>query len=198
MPTDPGHHGASDATMTGLAPVIEPGSATIGVAIPVPDPCASLVQRAREGYGDPQARAIPTHITLMPPTIVPPALLDGIDFHLREAASGVRPFRVSLHGSATFRPVSPVVFLAVREGISGCEELERFVRRGPLLRQRSFPYHPHVTLVHEVSNDALDRAFADFADYRFDFIADVFTLYQQDERRAWHPVRDYALGGAVD
>lgn len=193
VPADPGHHGAADATMTGLAPVVEPGSATIGVAIPIPEPCGSLVQRAREGYGDPQARAIPTHITLMPPTVVPPALLDGIDLHLRAAAARVAAFRVSLHGSATFRPVSPVVFLAVREGISGCEDLERHVRTGPLLRRRNFPYHPHVTLVHEVPDAALDRAFHDFADYRFDFTAVKFTLYQQDERRVWHPVRDYPL-----
>lgn len=187
------HHGA-DATLTGLTPVVEPGSVTIGVAIAIPEPCGSTVKLAREGYGDAQARSIPTHITLLPPAMVSPTMLDGIDAHLREAASRVKPFRVALHGSATFRPVSPVVFLALSEGIAGCEALERVVRSGPLLRRRNFPYHPHVTLVHDVPAQAMDDAFRDFAEYRFAFEVGAFTLYQQDASLMWQPVQDYQLG----
>ena len=187
-------HSSPDATLTALSPVVEPGSVTIGVAVAIPEPCGSTVMMAREGYGDAQARSIPTHITLLPPAMVSPVMLDGIDEHLRQAASKVKPFRVSLHGSATFRPVSPVVFLALNEGISGCESLERVVRSGPLLRRRNFPYHPHVTLVHDVAEQAMDDAFRDFAEYRFSFEASAFTLYQQDEHRVWQPVREYQLG----
>ena len=187
-------HSAADATLTALAPVIEPGSVTIGVAIPIPEPTASAVRDAREAYGDPQARAIPTHVTLLAPAMVSPMMLEGIDAHLRAAAGHAKPFRVSLHGTGTFRPVSPVVFLTVNEGISSCESLERIIRSGPLLRRRNFPYHPHVTLVHEVPDAVMDRAFDDFSEYRLSFIADHFTLYQQDEARVWQPVRDYPLG----
>lgn len=183
-----------DATLTALSPIVEPGSVTIGVALAIPDPCGSFVKNARELYGDPQARAIPTHITLLPPAVVSPTMLSGIDAHLLAAASQVNPFTVSINGSATFRPVSPVVFLAVREGISSCEMLERLVRTGPLLRRRNFPYHPHITLVHEVDEATMDRAYADFADYRFTFTATEFTLYQRDDQRVWHPVQDYRLG----
>ncbi len=183
-----------DETLTALAPVVEPGSVTIGVALPIPEPAASFVKAAREGYGDPQARAIPTHITLLPPAVVSPTMLDGIDAHLRQAASTVRPFRVALHGSGTFRPVSPVVFLVVNEGIAGCEALERVIRSGPLLRRRNFPYHPHVTLVHEIAEERMDAAFTEFAEYQFAFTAAEFTLYQQDTHHVWHPIRDYRLG----
>lgn len=186
-------HAAPDATLTALAPVREPGSVTIGIAIAVPEPCASEVKQAREGYDDPQARAIPTHITLLPPAMVSPSSLDAIDRHLQEAALGSQPFTVSLHGTGTFRPVSPVVFLAISEGIAGCESLERAIRGGPLLRRRNFPYHPHVTLVHEVPEETLDRAFSDFAEYRFRFTVESFTLYQQDEQRVWQSVRTYPL-----
>jgi len=185
---------SADATLTGMTPVVEPGSVTIGVAIAIPDPCGSTVKLAREGYGDAQARSIPTHITLLPPAMVSPTMMDGIDEHLRDAASRVQPFRVSLHGSATFRPVSPVVFLSLNEGIAGCEALERAVRSGPLLRRRHFPYHPHVTLVHDVPEQALDEAFRDFAEYRFVFEVDGFTLYQQDADLVWQSVRGYQLG----
>lgn len=184
----------ADATLTGLPPVVEPGSVTIGVAIAIPDPCGSIVKQARERYGDPQARAIPTHITLLPPAMVSPTMLDGIDAHLRDAARRVSPFRVALHGSASFRPVSPVVFLSVNEGIAGCESLERVIRSGPLLRRRNFPYHPHVTLVHDIDEAAMDAAFEEFAEYRFDFTARAFTLYQQDDQLVWQQVRDYPLG----
>lgn len=186
VPTDP--------TLTALPPVVEPGSVTIGIAIAIPDPCGTEVKQARERYGDPQARAIPTHITLLPPALVSPIMLEGIDAHLRAAAASVKPFRVSLHGSATFRPVSPVVFLSVNEGIAGCEALERVIRSGPLLRRRNFPYHPHVTLVHELPEQVLDAAFHDFAEYRFSFMADAFTLYEQDSAHVWQPVRVYRLG----
>ena len=37
-----------------------------------------------------------------------------------------------LRGTGTFRPVSPVVFVNVAEGISRCELLADAVRRGPL------------------------------------------------------------------
>ncbi len=183
-----------DETLTALAPVVEPGSVTIGVALAIPEPCGSLVREARERLGDPQARAIPTHITLLPPALVSPTMLEGIDAHLRDVASRVHPFAISLHGSGSFRPISPVVFLVVNEGIASCEELERAVRTGPLLRRRHFPYHPHVTLVQQIAEERMDRAFEEFAEYRFSFEARGFTLYQQDERQVWHPVRDYPLG----
>ena len=187
-------HGASDATLTAMVPVVEPGSVTIGIAITIPEPCGSDVRKAREELGDPQGRAIPTHVTLLAPAMVAPTMLEGIDAHLRAAAAKAKPFRVSLHGTGTFRPVSPVVFLVVNEGISGCESLERSIRTGPLLRRRNFPYHPHVTLVHEVGEEIMDKAFTEWADFRFSFTADRFTLYVQDAERVWQPQRDYLLG----
>jgi hypothetical protein len=42
------------------------------------------------------------------------------------------PFEVHLRGSATFRPVSPVVFVPLVRGISECERVEAQVRSGPL------------------------------------------------------------------
>ena len=188
-----GHHGAADATLTALDPVVAPGSVTIGVAIAIPEPWGSRIKAAREGYGDEQGRAIPTHVTLLPPAIVAPDALAAIDAHLRATAAAVSSFRMTLRGTATFRPVSSVVFLSVVEGIAGCEALERRVRNGPLLRKRNFPYHPHVTLVHEVPDAVMDRAFADFTDFQCTFTADHFTLYQQDADLVWQPARDYPL-----
>jgi len=52
---------------------------TIGVAIPIPEPHAQELQRVREGYGDPLARSIPTHVTLLAPVEVQADDLDRIE-----------------------------------------------------------------------------------------------------------------------
>lgn len=189
-------HSAPDATMTAIPRVVAAradGMTTIGIAISVPEPWATQVRLAREHYGDPQANAIPTHITVIAPAEVPMQMLSAIDAHLQSVAAATMPIRIHLRGTATFRPVSPVVFLSVVDGIAGCERLEKAVRRGPLLRRRRFPYHPHVTLVHEMSDEVLDKAFEELADYSAIFVADSITLFQQETDGIWHAIRDYRL-----
>ena len=72
--------------------------------------------------------------------------------HLARAASAVPPFDIHLRGTGTFRPVSPVVFVTLAEGISGCEVLADAVRQGPLEVDLHFPYHPHVTIAHHLDD----------------------------------------------
>ncbi|WP_434582252.1 2'-5' RNA ligase family protein [Carbonactinospora thermoautotrophica] len=47
---------------------------TIGVAVAIPEPYGTCLQSYRESFGDPLARAIPTHVTLLPPTAVSPVV----------------------------------------------------------------------------------------------------------------------------
>ena len=104
----------------------------IGVAITVPQPFSATLQAARGRVGDPAAPSIPPHITLLGPTAVEPGDLAAVERHLEEVASHYRPFVLRLRGTGTFRPVSPVVFVQVVEGIAGCQALERHIRTGPL------------------------------------------------------------------
>lgn len=55
------------------------GRVVIGVSVEIPEPYGSRLQDVRDGYGDPLARAIPTHITLLGPTEVDAAVLPGIE-----------------------------------------------------------------------------------------------------------------------
>jgi 2'-5' RNA ligase len=188
----------SDTAFSGLAsavPAKADGTTTIGIAIAVPEPWATQVKVARERYGDPQANFIPTHVTLFPPIDIAYQQLNEIDQHLESVAKDMWPFRVQLRGAATFRPVSPVVFLPLVEGISGCERLEKAVRRGPLAKRRKFPFHPHVTLVHELPDPVLDEAFNDFSNFQAVFVADRFSLYQQNAEGSWQLAKDYRLQG---
>ena len=144
---------------------------TIGVAVPIPEPWATQLQDYRTSLGDLTATLIPTHITLIPPTEVEEADLAGIEEHLAAVAATVRSFTVHLRGTGTFRPVSPVVFVTVAQGIGGFEGLADSVRTGPLDVELDYPYHPHVTVAHHLGDDVLDRAFAELADFECVFPA---------------------------
>ncbi|WP_308271651.1 2'-5' RNA ligase family protein [Kitasatospora sp. SUK 42] len=170
-----------------------PEVVTIGVSVSVPDPYGKRIQDARAGHGDPLARSIPTHVTLLPPTEVPAEVLPKIEEHLAAVAGAHRPFRMLLRGSGTFRPVSPVVFVRVEEGAQECRLLEADVRSGPLARELAFPYHPHVTVAHGLSDDVLDQAYEQARTFRAAFQVPGFSLSRFDEDEVWRPWRDYAF-----
>lgn len=170
---------------------------TIGVALAIPEPWATQLQDYRAALGDETATRIPTHITLVPPTEIDDSDLAGIDRHLEATAAGFRAFDVHLRGTGTFRPVSPVVFVTLVEGISHCEQLALAVRRGPLDVPLQFPYHPHVTIAHHLADETLDRAFTELATFECVFPADEFHLYRHEDTAGWRPTRDYPLGGAA-
>jgi 2'-5' RNA ligase len=164
----------------------------IGVAVAIPEPWATQLQDYRTAVGDTTAAMIPTHITLVPPTDVADDLA-AIEKHLASAAGEVRAFPVHLRGTGTFRPVSPVVFVTLVEGISQCEQLAEAVRRGPLAVDLQFPYHPHVTVAHHLADGPLDRAFDDLAGFECLFRVDGFHLYVHDPELGWQPTREFPL-----
>ncbi|MGL5827056.1 MAG: 2'-5' RNA ligase family protein [Nocardioides sp.] len=170
---------------------------TIGVAIAIPEPWASELQDYRTSIGDVTAARIPTHITLVPPTEVDSADLAAVEDHLAQVAVGISPFAVHLRGTGTFRPVSPVVFVALAKGISHCEQLASAVRRGPLAGQLTFPYHPHVTVAHDLAEATLDRAFEELAAFDCEFPVSQFHLYCHRDDDGWLPTRGFPLAAAT-
>ncbi|MFN8193481.1 MAG: 2'-5' RNA ligase family protein [Nocardioidaceae bacterium] len=170
---------------------------TIGVALAIPEPWGRQLQDYRVSLGDDTARHIPSHITLVPPVDADASAIDPIRAHLAEAAAGFQGFRVHLRGTGTFRPVSPVVFVMVAEGISACEQLAAELRSGPLAVPLQFPYHPHVTVAHHLSDDDLDRAFDDLADFECVFDAAAIHLYEHDPEVGWRPTSEFALAPAA-
>lgn len=166
---------------------------TIGVAVAIPEPWATELQQYRAAVGDTTAAKIPTHITLVPPTEISAETLEDVETHLEAAADEVESFSVHLRGTGTFRPTSPVVFVSLAEGISQCEKLAEVVRRGPLEMDLAFPFHPHVTIAHHLSDEQLDQAFDELAEFECEFEVDDFKLYVHDEDLGWRPTRYFAL-----
>jgi 2'-5' RNA ligase len=168
---------------------------TIGVSIAVPEPWGSRLQDFRVTNGDTQGSSIPTHITLVPPIEVAAERLPQIEDHLHDVAAGVTSYGIHLRGTGTFRPVSPVVFVSLVEGISQTEHLAHGCRRGPLELDLPHPYHPHVTVAHLLDDDGLDRAFAEMAGFECAFTVTDFHLYVHDADHGWKATHDFTLAG---
>lgn len=190
----PGRHWPVDAYAPESQAAPEPAD-VIGVAIRIPEPFGDTLQAKRAEFNDPLAHAIPAHVTLLGPTRVPRRQRETLVEHLADVVAQVAPFPMSLRGTGTFRPVSDVVFVQVARGISGCERLEQRIRSGRYGGELAFPYHPHVTVAHDVADEDLDRAFEDLADFQVAFPVDAFWLYEQDVDGAWTPVRSFRLAG---
>jgi 2'-5' RNA ligase len=172
-----------------------PDTVVLGVVVEIPDPWAQLLVDWRTKVGDPQASMVPPHVTLLPPTEVPARDRPAITAHLAEVARCNPTFTMHLSGTGTFRPVSDVVFIAVARGIGDCELLAGQVRRGPLNRSLSYPYHPHVTVAHDVPADMLELAYSGLADLSAEFRVDYFTEFEQSSDGTWAVARQYPLSG---
>jgi 2'-5' RNA ligase len=172
-----------------------PQTDVLGVVVPIPEPWAQLFVDWRAKVGDPQAGLVPPHVTLLPPTEVPAGERLAISAHLAAVARAHPPFDMHLSGTGTFSPVSAVVFVAVARGIGNCELLANDVRSGPLARSLSFPYHPHVTVAHDVPADMLELAYSGLSDLFAEFRVDHFTEFEQTADGAWAIAREYPLTG---
>ena len=168
---------------------------TVGVSIAVPEPFGELLRDRRRSFGDTMADRIPTHITLAPPLLVEePGEIEAFAADLAELAEVYEPFTVSLLGTGTFRPISPVVFIAVSEGIAQIEVLAEGVRKAIGAPESEFPFHPHVTVAHNLEDAALDRAMTELRDFRASFVVDAIHLYVDDAERGWVPTHRFGLG----
>lgn len=167
---------------------------TIGVAIPIPDPYGALLREKRAEFGDPMAETVPSHVTLMPPSEVDQHELEAVCEALTRASSILPPYQMRLRGTGTFRPVSPVVFVAVSQGISYTEMLAQFVREALDSPTPEFPFHPHVTVAHNLDDPSLDRAYEELRDFDCTFTVDEFALYHHQDDTGWVPQRSFTLG----
>ena len=170
---------------------------TIGVSLAVPEPWGSRLQEFRVSNGDSQGASIPAHITLVPPTEVDQERMDEVEHHLAAVAARSAAYQVHLRGSGTFRPVSPVVFVNLVEGISMTEQLANACRRELLARRLEFPYHPHVTVAHDLDDAALDKAFETLADFDCAFPVTGFHLFVHGPDGIWRPHRSFSLAKDV-
>lgn len=172
---------------------VPPGLVVVGVALALPEPDASQLQEARRRFGDPVADFSRTHITLSGPQTLAAAELARVEEHLAGVAARHPAFRVLLNGTGSFRPTTEVVFLRVAAGEAECTSLATHVQSGILAGAAAYPYHPHVTLAHDVASEGLDAAQAELAQYRLEFEVTALWLYVRGGDGHWRPVRSFDL-----
>ncbi|CAN5252947.1 2'-5' RNA ligase family protein [soil metagenome] len=167
---------------------------TMGVAIAVPEPYGAQLRAWRSEFGDPMAETVPTHITLAPPIEVEEDEVEGVAERLAKAALDHEPFDICLRGTGTFRPITPVVYVAVATGHECIDQLARSVRVQLGSPALEFPFHPHVTVAQHLDEPALDRASEQLNAYECGFGVRSFSLYLHEEGSGWMPKRDFSLG----
>lgn len=169
---------------------------SVGVILGFPPDIAEELQRWRASFGDPLATVVPAHITLV--TTTPTDDWEATREHVREVAGRQRPFTITIAGTGTFRPVSPVVFINVEEGFDECVELHRQLQQGPLERDLPFAFHPHVTIAHDVAPESLDEAEAVLRDYRATFPVVSMGLYEHGADGIWQLREELDFGREND
>ncbi len=155
----------------------------IGIVISIPDPLAGQLEEWRASFGDPMAAVVPPHITLV--TTTPTCDWAAALAHVREAVSAQEEFSVTLRGTGTFRPLSPVVYLNVAEGFDDCVNLHQMLQCGPLERNLEFAYHPHVTVAHDVSEASMDSALQRLENFEASFPVRSMGLFEHEESGVW-------------
>ncbi len=173
---------------------MENSNDTVGVVLIVPDPIGSKVTRAREHIGDTLGMAIPTHITLLPPTVSSAEQSQALEQHLAKVAATHPPLTIEVTGTDTFRPTTEVVFLAIGDGAQACAQLNAAVCSGPVKSPSVFPFHPHITLAHDLAPEVLDEVAAEYADLQGEFQVPQMCLYRLDREHGWQVRKRYPLG----
>ncbi|GAB2754615.1 2'-5' RNA ligase family protein [Sinomonas soli] len=165
----------------------------VGVILGFPDTVAQELRAWRASFGDRMAEVIPAHITLV--TTTETSDWGAAARHVRAVAARAQPFTVRLRGTGTFRPVSPVVYVKVDEGFEECVSLHRELQRGPLARTLPFPYHPHVTVAHDLPPERLDEAQNGLESYSASFTVGSMGLYEHDADGFWQLREELKFGG---
>jgi 2'-5' RNA ligase len=195
--TPGGSHGEpADHRAAAASPESRPEDISVGVILGFPPEIAEELQRWRASFGDPLADVVPAHITLVTTTTTRD--WEGTLEHVREVARQQSPFKVTIAGTGTFRPVSPVVFINVEDGFEDCVALHGKLQQGPLHRELPFAYHPHVTIAHDVAPENLDEAETVLRNYRATFPVVSMGLYEHDANGIWQLREELDFGTQTD
>jgi len=176
---------------SGASPTPHPDS--LGVIISMPPALAAELSAWRELFGGPEVAAIPPHITLVSGRATG-TWADAAE-HVRSVARSGAPFEVSLRGTGTFAPISPVVFLNLVEGVDSCLELHERLLEGPVEHLLDFDFHPHLTVAHDLDAGTMARAEREMADFSADFQVATIGLYDYSHG-GWSLREELKLGGA--
>ena len=130
------------------------------------NPVGEFVEQLRREL-HPTTAHMAAHLSILPPRELTGSEAAALEF-LEDACSRVVPFSVDLGDVETFLPVTPTVFIEVKQAAYRMRELhDQLCGRG-LRCQESWPYIPHLTILKterdEQARAAYDQLSKDYPD----------------------------------
>ncbi|MEV8181919.1 2'-5' RNA ligase family protein [Specibacter sp. NPDC078692] len=171
-----------------------PHTDSLGVVISLPPSLAEVLGEKRAMYAGPGTAVVAPHITLVSGRAW--ESWTAAEEHVRKVAAEFVPFKLSLRGTGTFEPVSPVVFLNVDDGAADCAALHAKLLEGPLEHLLEFSFHPHLTIAHALDADTMARAKAEMVDFEAEFEVTSIGLFDYIEG-TWALREELSLGGTT-
>lgn len=152
-----------------------PHSDSLGVIISLPADLAAKLDARRARYASAGAAVVAPHITLVSGRATDS--WEDAASHVRKVAAAGEPFTLSLRGTGTFEPVSPVVYLNVESGAQDCAQLHEALLDGPVEHLLDYDFHPHLTVAHDLDAEAMAQAKVEMADFAADFVVTSIGLF---------------------
>ena len=142
------------------------------------------------------------HVTLLPPRCLQGSEADALD-DLRQACLGLEPFEIMLGGVETFIPVTPTLYIRVREGAQRMIEIHNQLNRAALEALEQWPYMPHLTIAKMETQEQAQKAalearerWGKFAGSRRVSFSE-FAFVREEEPNCWVDVAGLPLGRSL-
>jgi 2'-5' RNA ligase len=142
--------------------------------------------------------SLQAHVTILPPRPLA-AKPEAVWEHLRSTLYVSQPFEIQLNEVEIF-PTSSVVYLAVSKGFAEMQNLHATLNLGPAYFPEPFPFHPHVTLAQQITEEQLSAVFhlaryrwAEFTKSR-SLMVDKATFVQCTTFNTWIDLEEAELG----
>jgi 2'-5' RNA ligase len=157
-----------------------------------------LTRLRRELVPDCEAKA---HLTILPPRPIQSSASDaGRDLaqHLQDFA----PIFVEL-GDVEIFPESRVIYVSVKHGHVGLEQMHDALNTGSVAFEEPFPYHPHITLAQDLPVDSIDHVLAQAREHWLrwphprNFVVEKLTFVQNTLEDGWLDLQDVLLASRV-
>lgn len=141
------------------------------------------------------------HLTILPPRPLCGTEAEALDF-LEEACSRVVPFEVELGDVGTFLPVTPTVFIEVKQSETRMRDLHDQLSANCLRAAEEWPYVPHLTIVKTEKDEQAREArriaserWVDFKGSRTIQVDELMFVRERDG--AWQDVAPLPLGRSL-
>lgn len=176
-----------------------PGSRLFGhVALVsyIPDPLGSFLDGlCRELVPAAKPHA---HVSILPPRPLP-CEPDCAAAELRKLLEDIAPFDLVL-GDVQIFPVSHVIYVSIAHGKERLRQLHNLLNKGLSKYTEVFPYHPHVTLAQELSEESaqskVEIARRRWMEYPHSRVVHIDALsFVQNQNCDWIDLLDIRLSG---